>query len=344
MTAFAGLRDRFRLLAEALFEDMGPGISLAVARGGEVVWTVTRGMACVHSGRPVTDRTRFDTGSASKVVTGGALLEGIRQGRLDLNHRVGRYLPQFAAHPGLRGLTLQHLNTHRSGLPDYLEFMEGAALSALDLRELPQLLLDRVPSELEVGVFRYSNSNYALLALVLEEVFACGLLDVPTPGDPARGLGAGMADHDREGRFTLTREDGADCARGYRSDTLSFHEAEPWELRCGIYGDGGLWSTPSGLALFLDHLLTDPTTPTLTQAFEASVVGDLPPYAFGLMREEPAGGSALYLHEGAWPGFSSLVGWEASQGVALAVCSNLAYVPMGAFAHTFRRELARRGG
>ncbi|MFD7028986.1 serine hydrolase domain-containing protein [Streptomyces sp. NPDC059917] len=165
-----------------------PGL-FAEVRDGEQVWRGAAGVADVATGRPVTADMRHRVGSITKTFTAAAVLRQVESGRIGLDAPIGRYLPKLV--PGARGaaITVRMLINHTSGLAEFLPYaypsLKGMPVVA-DTR--PQSLDDHRftrfdPVELiamgvaapAVGVPGgapgvYSNTNYLLLAQLLEEV------------------------------------------------------------------------------------------------------------------------------------------------------------------------------
>jgi CubicO group peptidase (beta-lactamase class C family) len=85
-----------RALAHALLlEDNLPGLSVAVARDGEIVWTEGFGWADLEGRRPVTPDTQFRLGSVSKTLTAAAVGLLHERGRIDLDAPVQTYVPAY---------------------------------------------------------------------------------------------------------------------------------------------------------------------------------------------------------------------------------------------------------
>ncbi|WP_405442159.1 beta-lactamase family protein [Streptomyces avidinii] len=165
-----------------------PGL-FAEVRDGDRVWRGAAGVADVTSGRPVTADMRHRVGSITKTFTAAAVLQQVESGEVGLDTPIGRYLPKLV--PGERGdaITVRMLINHTSGLAEFLPYaypsLKGMPVAA-DTR--PQSLDDHRftrfdPVELiEMGVTApavgapggapgvYSNTNYLLLAQLLEEV------------------------------------------------------------------------------------------------------------------------------------------------------------------------------
>ena len=97
---YAGTIDESRRLAHAaLLEDNLPGLSVAVARDGEIVWTEGFGWADVEDRKPVTPQTQFRLGSVSKTLTAAAIALLYDRGRIDLDAPVQTYVPAYPHKP-----------------------------------------------------------------------------------------------------------------------------------------------------------------------------------------------------------------------------------------------------
>ena len=92
------------------------GVIMA-GRQGEPVRHWVSGVADPATGRPLTARTRFQTGSVDKYFAALAVFALVEAGQLDLDAPIGSYLPEFRADTGER-ITLRHLLSNRSGLPN----------------------------------------------------------------------------------------------------------------------------------------------------------------------------------------------------------------------------------
>lgn len=165
-----------------------PGL-FAEVRDGDQVWRGVAGVADVSTGRPVTADMRHRVGSITKTFTTAAVLRQVERGRIGLDTPIGRYLPKLV--PGERGdaITVRMLINHTSGLAEYLPYaypsLKGMPVVAetgpesLDdhrfTRFDPVDLIGTGVTAPPVGTpggapGLYSNTNYLLLAQLLEEV------------------------------------------------------------------------------------------------------------------------------------------------------------------------------
>lgn len=149
------------------------GVSLAITQGDKIVHMQGFGVAA-PSGTPVTPQTPMLIGSISKSFTALAIYQLVEAGKIDLNAPVEQYLPWFrVADPeASRRISIQHLLSHTSGISRSSgekamadEDISGTALE----RQVRGLSSERLNRPVGSG-FEYSNSNYAVLGMVVQAV------------------------------------------------------------------------------------------------------------------------------------------------------------------------------
>jgi len=165
-----------RALADSLLAPFdrpdAPGASVAVVRGGAVVYERAVGMADLSHGVAFTPATPSNIGSTSKQFTGYAVARLAAEGRLSLEDDVRDHLPEL---PDLGAtVTLRHLLTHTSG---YREFLNALAMAGVRLDEgdaidgdaaLRVVRRQRALQNEPGAEWSYNNSGYALLSRVVE--------------------------------------------------------------------------------------------------------------------------------------------------------------------------------
>ncbi len=149
--------------------DSVPGASVLVVRDGQVVHAKAYGMANLEDAAPARTDTYYRLASITKQFTATAVLLLARDGRLTLDTPLTAVLPDFPAYGST--ITLRHLLTHTSGVPDYEAFVPDSQSWQLQDRDVLAILArTEGTSFLPGSAYRYSNSGYALLALVVERV------------------------------------------------------------------------------------------------------------------------------------------------------------------------------
>ncbi len=107
-----------------------PGIAIAILKNGSVLAAKGYGFANVEHRVPVGPETIFQSGSMGKQFTSAAVMLLVEQGKIGLEDPVTKFFPDAPA--SWRAITVHHLLTHTSGIPDYEEVKGGPA--SVDLR------------------------------------------------------------------------------------------------------------------------------------------------------------------------------------------------------------------
>ena len=145
----------------------GPGASLLVLRDGTPVMRRGYGLADLEGAAAAMPATNYRLASITKQFTAAAILLLVQDGRLRLDDPLREWLPSLPATADR--VTIRHLLTHSSGVPDYEDLMQAETTGQLHDADVLALLEQHPGSYFAPGTgYRYSNSGYALLALVVE--------------------------------------------------------------------------------------------------------------------------------------------------------------------------------
>jgi CubicO group peptidase (beta-lactamase class C family) len=164
-------RGRFDEQVQAYVRNGDFSGSILVVRHGGVVFQKSYGMADQEWSIANSERTRFHIASVTKTFTAGAVVMLEEQGKLKLSDPLSKYLPDY-----LNGdrITIEQMLLHTSGLPDYYSLPEYPTRKYQPVT-LPALIawvgtkpLDFLPGSKS----SYSNTGYAILAYILEQVSA----------------------------------------------------------------------------------------------------------------------------------------------------------------------------
>ena len=265
-TGGRGLDTRVDALMRS-YAGAGPGASVLVMRGGKPLVRRAYGLADVEAGVAATPATNYRLASVTKQFTADAVLLLAEDGRLRLDDRARRWLPSLPQ--AADAVTIRQLLTHTAGLIDYEDVMQDAVATQLHDADVLVLLESHDRTYFAPGSgYRYSNSGYALLALIVERAsgqsFASFLRD-------RIFLPLGMHE-------TVAFEQGvstvANRAYGY-SETQGTWVRTDQSPTSAVLGDGGIYSSIDDLArwdaaLYDDRLLAAesrrlafaPATPT----------------------------------------------------------------------------------
>lgn len=146
---------------------------ILVAKNGEVIYEKYSGYRNPKVNRDsISPSTPFHLASVSKTFTAMAAMKLQEEGKLNINDPVSAYIPEFP----LKGVTVKSLMNHRSGIPNYVHYMERLGWDRrkhITNKDVLDFLIAR-RADIQIGPpdrrFSYSNTNYALLALVIERV------------------------------------------------------------------------------------------------------------------------------------------------------------------------------
>ena len=145
-----------------------PGVALAVVKHGKIVKVNGYGLANVEHSVPVMPDTVFQSGSVGKQFTAAGVLLLAEEGRVGLDEPIARYLTN--APSAWQRITVRHLLTHTSGIPDY-ESQKLVNLRQDYSEEQLVTLAAGLKLEFEPGTdWNYSNTGYVLLGIIMHRV------------------------------------------------------------------------------------------------------------------------------------------------------------------------------
>jgi CubicO group peptidase (beta-lactamase class C family) len=252
-----------------------PGASLLVLRDGAPLVRRSYGMANLEDGTAATPATNYRLASVTKQFTAASILLLAEDGRLKLDDRLRTWLPSLP--PATGTITLRHLLTHSSGLIDYEDVMAPDATEQVLDADVLRLLETQDRLYFAPGSsWRYSNSGYALLSLIVERASGQRFPDFlrtrifqPLGMDHTLAYVRGGPDITNRA-FGYSELDG----RWTRTDQSS---------TSAVLGDGGIYSSIDDLAkwdaaLYDDRLLSDESR---RLAFAPDTASDDPDVRYG---------------------------------------------------------------
>ncbi|MGH8026433.1 MAG: serine hydrolase domain-containing protein [Pseudoxanthomonas sp.] len=231
-----------------------PGASVLVLRDGVPLLRKAYGLADRELSIAATPATNYRLASVTKQFTAAAVMLLVEEGRIGLEDSVRRWLPSLPAYAD--AITVRHLLTHSSGLIDYEDVMPADFTGQLHDADVLRLLETQQQTYFPPGAgYRYSNSGYALLALMVERASGQTFPDF-LQLRIFRPLGMAHTLAFMEGGPAI-----ADRAYGYSGSADGWVRTDQ-STTSAVLGDGGIYSSLDDLsrwdaALYDDRLLSD---------------------------------------------------------------------------------------
>lgn len=315
--------ERIDAFMKNLHRTRGFNGNVLVAKKGKIVYQNAIGWAdYLHRGSLDID-SRFELASVSKTMTGTAILILAEQGKLKLDQQVKDFFPDFP----YDGITIRMLLTHRSGMMNYVYFVDKIWKSehrneriGITNFDVMKLIAEKKPAPYTSPnrKFHYNNSNYMVLGAIIEKVSGKTYADFMKENifDPAGmkntavyskavydKIPVDVVGHDRTWRYSVVQN-----------------------FLDGPVGDKGVYSTVHDLLLF-DHALKKGKL--LSKAWQDSaytghneLIRGHFNYGYGWRIFEGSGHKVVY-HTGWWHGFRHIYLRDLTSDVTIVLLSNL---------------------
>jgi CubicO group peptidase (beta-lactamase class C family) len=290
---------RYKRMAEDFYDSSlkrtGFNGAMLVAKRGQIVFEVYNGLARLKTKDSITSATPFHIASTTKTFTAMAVLKLAEEGKLNVNDSLQKFFPGFP----YAGMTVKTLLSQRSGLPNYgyyLEDLKWDKKIKVTNEDVLQTLIDHQPKLQHPANrrFNYSNTNFVLLALVIERV-----------------SGKSYADYLRETFFVplqmtntkvFNRTDSATATPSYMWNGVQ--EAFTW--LDVTYGDKNIYSTVTDLlkwdqALYGNSLFKQATLDSAFQPYSFEKPG-IHNYGLGWRMYTLPHDQKIIYHNGWWHG------------------------------------------
>jgi CubicO group peptidase (beta-lactamase class C family) len=294
-----------------------PGAAVVVVRNGRPVFRGGYGVTDLRTLAPIDAKTNFRLASFTKQFTAAAIMLLVRDGKLHYDDHLTDIFPEFPAYG--KSITVRNLLNHTSGLEDYGDLL---------MRQYPDTPPEKVPQILDAGVLKileqqtsgrfppgskweYSNSGYAVLAMIVEKV---------------SGKSFGQFLHERifiplKMKNTLAYEKGKNevphRAYGHSKKSDGGWQETDQSPTSAVLGDGGIYSSIDDLAKWdralRQHTLLSATEmqPALTPVQPTDGPAKFPDgpnvsYGFGWFLD-PYQGHKRMSHDGGTIGFRTTI-------------------------------------
>ena len=300
---------------EAMDRTSTPGVAVGVVHDGEVLMSKGFGVANIETGSTVTTETMFQSGSVGKQFTAAGVMLLVEDGRVDLDESIRVHVPEAPA--SWQPITVRHLLTHASGIPDYTSdsFDYATNYSEEDLVRMASGLTLEFPPGTR---WNYSNTGYVMLGVMISRVTGAPYWEFLRERlfDPA-----GMPTI----RINTATEIVPHRARGYMPAPGGLQNASHVAEQTNTTGDGSMLFSLRDMIAWNEVVRTRTvlSPESWDQILTPMVLnsGNTHPYGFAWFFDEVAG-QLVTEHSGAWQGFVNQYTRFPRQDLSVIVLTN----------------------
>ena len=302
---------------EKTWSEKNDNVAFLVAKNGQIIYENYMGYANKKSNEMISKDTPLHIASVSKVLTSTAVLMLVDAEKISLNQKVNTIIANFP-YPDV---TIQTLLNHRSGMKNYAYFTfennNWDKAKTLTNEDIVKVMVEKeIPLETKTDTrFCYCNTNYAMLALIIEKVTG---LSYPDAMKQMIFEPLGMTN-------TFVFDISKDCGRiapSYKGNNMEIGI----DYLDGIYGDKNIYSTPRDLLKFDNarydtFFLNTELINKIYKGYSHESKGTRN-YGLGVRMIEWEKGEPFYYHNGWWHGNTSSFITLRKEKVSIIVLSN----------------------
>ena len=300
-----------------------PGLSVAVGKGSETLWSEGFGSSDLTHGVKVTPLTKFRIGSVSKPYTAAALAHLVEDGTVDLDAPVRTYVPSFP--PKRWPVTTRQLAGHIGGIRHYRGMENFSAVSYPTVSAGLEIFRDDTLMTEPGTAYAYSSYGWNLVSAVIEGASSEPFLDYMDLV-VFEALGMSNSTPDRVTPVIPHR------TRYYVRDADGDVINAPYVDNSYKWAGGGFLSTPEDILIFANAHLAPGylEAGTLELLFASQVLRDGTETGYGIgWRSSTNGhGEAVVSHTGGSVGGRTVMTLNRDNGLIVAIVSNLSSAPM----------------
>ncbi len=275
-----------------------------VAKGDKIIYENYRGFSDENEKNRITENTPLHVASISKTLTAMATMKLIEAGKLNLTDDISKFFPKFP----YAGITVKSLLSQRSGLPKYEYFIDDIDPFAKELSkeyltntDVLNLLIKYKPPVVRAPDtrFMYCNTNFALLALIIEKVTKTTF--------PKAMETMVFKPLEMKNTFVFQKKDMKSAARSFYNNGPKVYPYDKLDL---IYGDKNVFTTPRDLlnfsvALYSKDFLRKDLKDMIFTPYSNEKPG-MNNYGIGFRMKIFDENSKLTYHNGWWHGTNSV--------------------------------------
>lgn len=157
-------------LLRSYYSESDPGAAIGIVINGKIIFRKGYGVANLDPNVPISAKTNFNIGSLTKQFTAFGILKLASEKRISLNDKLIKYFPSFNKKVG-SVISIRQMLSHSSGLLDHYDHLEKTGLLHAGCLDVLGAVESLDSTYFEPGsAYRYSNTAYCLLALIIEKV------------------------------------------------------------------------------------------------------------------------------------------------------------------------------
>lgn len=302
---------------EKTWSEKNDNVAFLVAKNGQIIYENYMGFANKRTGEMITKDMPLHIASVSKVLTSTAVLMLIDAKKISLHQKLNTIITNFPYHD----VTIQTLLNHRSGMKNYAYFTfengNWDKHKTLTNEDIVTVMVDKeIPLETKTDTrFSYCNTNYAMLALVIEKITG---LTYPEAMKEMIFDPLGMSN-----TFVFEIDTDRDkIAPSYKGNNVEIGI----DYLDGIYGDKNIYSTPRDIlkfdkARYAPFFLNPDLLKKVYKGYSYESKGTRN-YGLGIRLIEWEKGEPFYYHNGWWHGNTSCFINLRKEKVTMIVLSN----------------------
>lgn len=291
------------ILNDSIAHSLTPGAVLLVSSPKTGIITVAAGFADKKNKIPMEITNNFRIASMSKTFMAVTVLRLIEQGEFNLNDKMADLLPDsvdVSRIPNGNDVTVKQLLQMRSGIPNYVDYdAYGALIDKMVGKDWTpdlcvRIVYDKKPSFAPGSSYEYSNTNYLLLQLIVENYEGGSYADTIRSEilDPLKLKHTFIETAESDDEHQLT-------TRGYSVEDKKLFDVTDYNDGWGM-GDGGMISTVEDMNIFIRALLIDKTL--LKPASLRKMLSFKDEYGLGIWPED-INDETAWSHNGLTSGF-----------------------------------------
>jgi len=282
--------------------------SIAVSRAGELIYSRAIGYADVATTKPSNQDTRYRIGSLSKTYTATLILKAVEDGALALEQTIEQFFPNLE---NAKHIRIVDLLQHHSGIPNFTQDKQFLTYHTefKSKQEMLRIIQGYASNFTPNSKAEYSNSNYFLLALVLESVYSKSYEQI-------------LNEHIVQ-PLGLTATYVGKKVSISQNEAVSYRYTDNWQVTPETdmslaFGAGSIVSTPNEVSVFMNALFNGQI---VSKEYVKQMKTLKNQFGMGLKHYTLSGRDA-YGHRGSIDGFKSSAVYFPDEQVTLVVTSN----------------------